>query len=161
MKTSFPLCQRWCCLQFYVYPGGQRYLPHFGAEHHGCGHRPWRRIRSWRLLGESTLEISVNIVLFFGSGTLHVLSPMSLVCLDVCILIVLSLAQSCLLLLPLLQWKEQLYNLHFLLPIIRQSPRSMGQAKSAFDSTSCAARFMLPLVMPKHNKIEILSRLMD
>lgn len=52
LQLCFFFCQRWRCFQLYVHPGGQRYLPHFRAEHHGCRHRPRWRICSWRLLGE-------------------------------------------------------------------------------------------------------------
>ncbi|KAI3372512.1 hypothetical protein L3Q82_022991, partial [Scortum barcoo] len=43
-------------------------------------------------------------------------------------------------------------SLRFLLPIIRQSLRSIGPARLAFNSTSCAARSMLPPVLPTHKE---------
>lgn len=89
--------QRWRRVQLHVHPGGQCHLPHFGAEHHGCGHRSWRWIRSWRLPGELFIYIS-------GHSCLHI-----------CCRRFIKTGRSWIswLVLFVLQWREQLYKHSF------------------------------------------------
>lgn len=57
------LFQWWQGIQLHIHPGGQRHLPHFRAEHHGCGYRPGRRVSPWCLLGESALRFLIQVFL--------------------------------------------------------------------------------------------------
>lgn len=73
------LFQRWHCIELHIYPGGQCYLPHFRAEHHGCGHGPWWRICSRCLLGELLLHLC-HIGVILGNWWLLLPSGLGYLC---------------------------------------------------------------------------------